>query len=289
MKITKAVIPVAGLATRFLPTTKALPKEILPIGGFPVIHWVVKELAEAGIKKILFITNNRSQIIERYFAADPWLEDELVRQGKREYLRSLDRLLDQCRFYYAHQTRPAGIADALLIAEEFVSDEPFFCHMGDSFFCDSRICRKMIHSHETHGASCSVAVKEMNVDLVLKKAHVILEKEIENELYKFSQFIEKPIVQELAENLGVIGRFIFSPHIFKIIQSKAHGNELVHERDFSKLINALLQEGPGLAIKAKHETPFYDAGDLMEYSYAQVKFIMNENTDFAVTLRKMLA
>lgn len=289
MKITKAVIPVAGLATRFLPATKALPKEILPISGFPVIHWVVKELAEAGITKILFITNNRSQIIERYFSADPWLEDELARQGKRDYLRSLDQLLNQCRFYYAHQTRPAGIADALLTAEDFVNDEPFYCHMGDSFFCDCRISRKMIHSHETHEAACSVAVKEMDAELVVKKAHVILAEAIDEELHKFSRFIEKPTAQELTENLSVIGRFIFSPHIFKIIQSKIRDNELTHERDFGKLINGLLQEGPGLAVKAKHDAPFYDAGDLLEYSYSQVKFIMNENTDFAIALRKMLA
>lgn len=272
MAITRAIIPLAGLATRFLPITKSIPKEILPIGQFPVIHWVVRELIDAGIKQILFITSNRDHVIERYFSHDPWLEGELAKRNKSELLHEIDFLLDRCTFFYAHQTKPAGIADAIYLGKDFVYDESFFCHMGDSFFRDGRVCKKMIENHEKHNASCTITMRETEKSLVTVQAHVITEKHLGNDVFTFSQYIEKPDFSELTSNLGVIGRYIFQPYVFEIIHSLVQNKALVHERDFSKLMNNLLERAPGIAIKSSNEMEFYNAGDLEDYSRAFIKF-----------------
>jgi len=272
MGIIKAIVPLAGLATRFLPITKSIPKEILPIGPFPVIHWVVRELIDAGVKQILFITNNRDHVIERYFSKDPWLADELAMKKKGELLDEIDSLLDQCSFFYMHQTKPAGIADAIYLGKDFVHNEAFFCHMGDSFFCNGQVCKKMIENHEKHNASSTIAMRELEKSLIMEHSHAVTEKDLGNEIFTFSRFIEKPGSRELTSNLGVIGRFTFEPYIFEIIDSLMHKKELVDERDFSKLMNRLLERAPGIAIKSSSKMEFYNAGDLGDYSKAFIEF-----------------
>ena len=289
MKVKKAVIPLAGLATRFLPVTKSIPKEILPIGGFPVIHWVVKELVDAGIEQILLITNTRSLVFERYFSSEPWLEQELTRLGKQKNIADVERLLSNCEFFYAHQTRPEGIGEAILTAEGFVGSESFYCHMGDSFFSNSVLSKKMLETHEGHQASCTIGTRKLGIQSIMAKAHAVVESTSDPLINKLVEYREKPAEDELTGELSSIGRFVFSSKIFQIIRTKKANNELNHQRDFGKLLNALLDSGTGYAVEAAQEHSFYDAGDLNEYYKTLVRFLIENDDKFVSTLENLLS
>lgn len=280
MDVSKAVIPVAGLATRFLPVSKTLPKEILPIGEFPVIHWVVKELVEAGIKQILFITNNRGSVIERYFSSDPWLEDMLIQKGQESYLHGINELISQCSFFYTHQTKPQGIGQAILLAEDFVGNEPFFCHMGDSFFCNSKLGKAMIEHHKKYNSVCTLGVREMSEYALMQKACSVVKDKLEPNVFLLQQVIEKPLKSELKSKLASIGRFVFTPDIFNIIKIRIDNNNLTKQRDFGELMNMLLERGKGLVVKSDSEDILYDAGDLREYYRTLIKYLLVEKKEW---------
>ncbi len=276
MKITKAVIPVAGLATRFLPVTKSIPKEILPVGGLPIIHWVAKELIDAGVNKILFITNNRNRVIEQYFAHDPWLENTLTQYEKQHLLKEIDEVINKCNFFYTHQTKPQGIGDAILLAEDFVGEEPFFCHMGDSFFHREQICKKMAELHEKHNASCTIALKALPKERVMQKAHAITKEEVEKGVFSIQKIIAKPKEHELSGNFATIERFIFIPEIFEILRTLKQQDAITYKNHFGKMINGLFPFGPGLGLEVSPDTPFYDAADLKSYYKTLIQFLENE-------------
>ncbi|WWY82157.1 UTP--glucose-1-phosphate uridylyltransferase GalU [Pediococcus pentosaceus] len=226
-KVRKAIIPAAGLGTRFLPVTKASPKEMLPIVDKPTIQYIVEEARRSGIEDILIITGKGKRAIEDHFDAVPELEENLKAKGKKEMLKMVEETTG-LNMYFKRQSHPRGLGDAVLTAKSFVGNEPFVVMLGDDLMEDKvPLTKQLVDSFEETGAS-TLAVLPVPHEEVSKYGVIDPSEEVEKDLYNVSKFVEKPAVDEAPSNLAIIGRYVLTPEIFNILEKQGlgEGNEV---------------------------------------------------------------
>ncbi len=220
--IRKAVIPAAGLGTRFLPATKSQPKEMLPIVDKPSIQYVVEEAVRAGLTDILIITGRGKRAIEDHFDRNFELEYYLEQKGKTDLLKEVQSSSELGDIHYIRQRDPLGLGNAVSVAREHVGDEPFAVLLGDDIMVDSSaLLRSMIDVHDRYGRSV-LALKEVTPSEI--SAYGCVETEVVGEdLVRVQSIVEKPTPEEAPSNLAVIGRYILTPEIFDAIDRTEPG------------------------------------------------------------------
>ncbi|MBE6688688.1 MAG: UTP--glucose-1-phosphate uridylyltransferase GalU [Ruminococcaceae bacterium] len=226
-KITKAVIPAAGLGTRMLPAAAGVPKEIMPIVDKPSIQYLVEEAVAAGITDILIITNRGKEAIENYFDYSVEYESKLKSSGKLEMLEKQRTVADLANIYFIRQKEPKGLGHAVLRAKSFVGDEPFMVLYGDDVI-DAPVSttKKMVDIYDKYGMSV-VGVQSVTDEQIVKYCSLKVDK-CEDRIYKVSDMIEKPPIEKKFSNLSILGRALLTPDIFEILENTAPGagNEL---------------------------------------------------------------
>lgn len=223
MKITKAVIPAAGLGTRVLPASKAIPKEMLPIVDKPAIQYIVEEAVKSGITDILIITNRGKGVIEDHFDHNIELETLLQKKGgKEELLDSMNEVCNLANVYFIRQKETRGLGDAVLRARGFIGDEPFAVLYGDDvIFGETPALSELCEAYEKHGKSV-VGIKEVSDEQVMKYCSLKVE-DIGEKQYAVSDMIEKPKPSEKFSNYAILGRCILESEIFDILEKTPLG------------------------------------------------------------------
>ena len=273
-KIKKAVIPAAGYGTRFLPATKATPKEMLPIVDKPTIQYIVEEALESGIEEILIISGHAKRAIEDHFDSAPNLERELEEKGKEDLLAIVRETAD-INVHYIRQKKMRGLGDAILCAKSFMAGEPFAVLLGDDVvYADATkgqqpALRQLIDIYDAYGGSvlgCQQVVPEK-----VSSYGIVAGKEIAgSKLLKVSDMIEKPELSEAPSNIAVLGRYIISPTIFELLEHTAPGKGgEVQLTDALKQL-ALVEPVWAYCFEGKR----YDVGDKLGFLKATVEFAL---------------
>lgn len=222
MTVRKAVIPAAGLGTRFLPATKALAKEMLPIIDKPTIQYIVEEAKKSGIEDILIVTGKGKRPIEDHFDSVPELEQNLKEKGKHDLLRLVEQTTD-INIYFIRQSHPRGLGDAILTAKDFVGNEPFVVMLGDDIMQDKiPLTQQLMQRYEQTHAS-TLAVMKVPHDEVNKYGVIDPGAQSKLGLYDVKQFVEKPDVEKAPSDLTIIGRYLLTPEIFDMLETQEPG------------------------------------------------------------------
>ena len=223
-KITKAIIPAAGLGTRMLPISHAVPKEMLPIVDLPAIYYLVEEAAKSGITDILIITNRDKDAMESFFDLSIEYEKALTAKGKTEEVQNLRRIADMANVYFLRQKETKGLGHAVGRARSFVGDEPFLVLYGDDvIFSKVPVCRQLMDVYEKYGKSV-VGVKPVKPELLTKYCSLKVDAiEGENSVTYCTDMIEKPKPGEEFSNLSILGRVLLTPEVFDIIDGLEPG------------------------------------------------------------------
>ncbi|MCX4367608.1 MAG: UTP--glucose-1-phosphate uridylyltransferase GalU [Clostridia bacterium] len=272
MKITKAVIPAAGFGTRFLPATKAMPKEMLPIIDTPTLQYIVKEAVDSGITDILIIIGKNKKCIEDHFDRSVELEDLLVKGGKSRELKMVRDIADMAHIYYVRQKEMNGSGNAILEAEAFVGNEPFAVMFGDDLiYNESKPCLKqLIDAYETTGKSI-VGVQEVPREEAPKYG-IIVPGRTKGRYTEMNGIVEKPSIDELPSTYAGLGRYILKPEIFDIIKrSKPHANGEVYITD--AILETIDIDG---VYAYDFEGRRYDIGDKEGYLEATVEYALRD-------------
>lgn len=217
MKIKKAIIPAAGLGTRVLPASKAMPKEMLPIVDKPAIQYIVEEAVKAGITDILIITNRGKGIIEDHFDHSVELEETLKKRGRTDTLKELEHLANLANIYYIRQKETRGLGDAVLRAKEFVGDEPFAVLYGDDVIVgEVPAIGELCEAYENYGKSV-VGIKEVSDELIVKYSSMKTAP-LGDKTFTITDMIEKPSLETKFSNYSILGRCVLSSKIFEILE-----------------------------------------------------------------------
>jgi UTP--glucose-1-phosphate uridylyltransferase len=272
-RIKKAVIPAAGLGTRFLPATKSMPKEMLPIIDKPVIHYVVEEAVASGIEDIIIITGRGKRAIEDYFDESPELEMHLAKSNKKELLETVRDISSLVDIHYIRQKEPRGLGDAILRAERHIGDEPFAVLLGDDIIKNKTPCILQLMEIFERFESPVMAVEELPAEKVCNYG-IINGNKVEDGLYLLSDIIEKPRIEDAPTNLGTIGRYVLTPEIFDCIKKTPEG--FGGEIQLTDSIKILMQNQRFYAHLIVGRR--YDTGDKSGYLRAIIDSAM-ENED----------
>ncbi|MEX2461035.1 MAG: UTP--glucose-1-phosphate uridylyltransferase GalU [Paenibacillaceae bacterium] len=221
MKIRKAIIPAAGLGTRFLPATKAMPKEMLPIVDKPTIQYIVEEAIESGIEDIIIVTGKGKRAIEDHFDSSFELEQNLLGKKKFELLNEVQKS-SKVDIHYIRQKEPRGLGHAIWCARKFIGDEPFAVLLGDDIVrADVPCLQQMMEQYERHDASI-IGVQHVSDDEVSRYG-IVDGFELEQRLYSINSLVEKPKKAEAPSNLAIVGRYILTPRVFEILSNQKPG------------------------------------------------------------------
>ena len=269
-KVTKAVIPAAGLGTRFLPATKACPKEMLPIVDKPTIQYIIEEALASGIKDILIITGHNKRSIEDHFDYNPELELNLREHGKDELL-ALVKEIGDINLHYIRQKEPNGLGHAILCANSFVGDEPFAVLLGDDVvYNEEKPClQQLLDVYDATGASV-LGCQTVPQEKVSSYGIVASEATKDARIFKVNDMVEKPAVEEAPSRLAVLGRYVITPEIFAILEQTAPGR------------GGEIQLTDALKVLAKEQAMYaydfvgrrYDVGDKQGYLEATVEYAL---------------
>ncbi len=265
-QITKAVIPAAGLGTRFLPVTKASPKEMLPLVDKPLIQYVVEEAVASGIRQIIIITGRGKRAIEDHFDISFELEEILKQTGKKRLLPELRNISEMADFCYIRQSQPQGLGHALLCAKHVIGDEPFAVMLGDDIIDHPKpALKQMVEIYENHHAPI-IGIQQVEKSEVHQ--YGILDASVTKEgLYKIKTLVEKPAVADAPSDLAVIGRYILTPEIFELLEKTPPGkNNEIQLTDALKEL-AKIKSMYGYRIEGSR----YDAGDKLGFLQATVE------------------
>ncbi len=273
-KITKAVIPAAGFGTRFLPVTKAVCKEMLPIVDKPTLQYIVEEAVASGIQDILVITGRNKKILEDFFDYTPELDALLEQEGKREFLEISRKMEKMVNMYYVRQKHPCGFANAVMYAQAFTGDEPFAILLGDDIIYTENGVRpgigQLMDSYYETGKP-SVAV--MNVaDADIPKYANIRGKQVGDHLVDIDLIVEKPAVKDKFSNDAVIGRYVVEKDIYEIITRTPPSPK--GEVYFTDALQDLAKQNR--LIGCRFEGKRYDAGNKLEFLQANVEFALRD-------------
>lgn len=218
MKIRKAVIPAAGLGTRFLPATKALPKEMLPIVDKPTIQYIVEEAVASGIEDILIISGRGKRAIEDHFDKSYELEEILAKSGKNDVLENVKNISALANIYYIRQKEPNGLGDAIYCARRFIADEPFAVLLGDDLIQSETPCLKQLMDIYSDLNAPIIAVKNVPFEDVSKYGIVSPKAIISNNIIQIDSLVEKPNINKCHSNVAIMGRYILTPNILEILE-----------------------------------------------------------------------
>ena len=265
MGIRKAVIPAAGLGTRFLPATKAQPKEMLPIVDKPVIQYIVEEAAASGIEQVVIITGQSKRAIEDHFDRSFELEYRLAETGKNKQLEEIKHITELVDFVYVRQPQPLGNGHAVLLAKDVIGDEPFAVLWGDDIVVAEPPClRQMIDIYDRFGRSVLAAMRVPERDYP-KYGMIKTSAQAEDRIYRVEGLIEKPTIEESPSNLAQVKACILTPEIFRFLeQTPARRGEIY----LADAIDRLLQHEVVYAYEFLGRR--YDAGNVLEYLRANV-------------------
>ncbi len=283
MKITKAVIPCGGMGTRFLPITKAVPKEILPIVDTPVLSYIVDEAIDSGITDILIVINEQKEMIRRYFTPSYELEDKLLAAGKTEYLDVLRRIYSRANIVFTYQPKPLGSGDAVLQAEKFTGNDPFALAWGDDLIVNDTdpVIGQLTRAYEKYGCSI-LGVQRLDTDDIVKYG-VAKISEDDGRGHKCEAIIEKPSLDALPSRLTSLGRYVIDSNIYDAIRSTPNGKG--NELQFTDALNALCGKSGVWAYE--FEGKRYDMGDKLGAVKATVEFALR-NREFGEPFRAYL-
>lgn len=266
--INKCLFPAAGYGTRFLPATKAMPKEMLPVGTKPLIQYGVEEAMNAGIHNMAFVTGRGKRALEDHFDISYELEHQIQGSSKEKLLADIRNIIDICSFSYTRQNEMKGLGHAILTGYPLIGNEPFAVVLADDlcYHETQGVLAQMVELYEQHQCSI-VAVMEVSPDEV-DKYGVIAGDEIEPGLIRVRNMVEKPKKEVAPSNLAVIGRYILTPGIFEILRSTEPGFN--GEIQLTDAIRAQAQSGKVLAYRFKGER--YDCGSVDGFVEATIKF-----------------
>jgi UTP--glucose-1-phosphate uridylyltransferase len=275
MKVRKAIIPAAGLGTRFLPATKAQPKEMLPIVDTPTIQYIVEEAIASGIESIIIVTGKNKRTIEDHFDKSIELETLLQKKGKTDLLKMVQRISNMVDIHYIRQKEPLGLGHAILCAQHFIEDEPFAVLLGDDIIVSDPPCLSQLMKVYEQTESPVVGVQPVPWKDVHKYGIISTDFDLladsSNRILPIKDLIEKPGQDEAPSNLAIIGRYILQPEIFKILEqaSPGKGGE-IQLTDALKILNRTNQMF-AIPIDGKR----YDVGDKLGYIQATIEFALN--------------
>ncbi|MDR3157240.1 MAG: UTP--glucose-1-phosphate uridylyltransferase GalU [Lactobacillales bacterium] len=222
MKVRKAVIPAAGFGTRFLPVTKAMAKEMLPIVDKPTVQFIVEEALASGIEEVLVITGKGKRSIEDHFDSNFELEECLRKKGKNELLQLVEETT-KINLHFVRQSHPLGLGDAVLQARAFVGDEPFVVMLGDDLMTDTTPLTKQLMDNYQKTHASTIAVMKVPRNEVSSYGVIKPDGKVDDRLYNVASFVEKPKPEDAPSDLAIIGRYLLTPEIFKVLQHQKPG------------------------------------------------------------------
>ncbi len=264
----KAVIPAAGLGTRFLPATKAQPKEMLPVYDKPTIQYVIEESVNSGVDDILIVTGKGKRSIEDHFDRSFELEHHLKTKGKEDFLKEIEYISELADIHFIRQKKQKGLGDAIYCAKKHVGDDPFVVMLGDTITKDTVPCTKqLIDIYEKYGKSV-IALEEVP-DEKVERYGIIGGEEIEPDIYKIDKLVEKPPLRVAPSNLAIMGRYVLTPDIFDCIENvePGYGGEIQLTDALSKL-----DEIYGQVFKGQS----YDIGNRIDWLKTSLKFALED-------------
>ena len=272
-KIRKAVIPAAGFGTRFLPATKATPKEMLPIVDKPTIQYIVEEAVASGIEDILIISGHAKRAIEDHFDSAPTLEAELKAKGKTDLLKLVQET-SEINVHYIRQKHMRGLGDAILCAKAFIDNEPFAVLLGDDIVYNPEMpALKQLMDMYTQTGATILGCQQVPKEKVSSYGIVAGEQTINEQLMKVNDMIEKPSIDEAPSRMAVLGRYIITPDVFEVLQNTKPGK------------GGEVQLTDALKVMAKRESVYaynftgkrYDVGDKLGFLKATVEFALRRD------------
>ncbi|HMC66993.1 MAG TPA: UTP--glucose-1-phosphate uridylyltransferase [Gemmataceae bacterium] len=270
-----AVVPVAGHGTRMLPSTKSQPKEMLPVGRKPVVQYIVEELAQSGIRRLLFITGPGKASIENHFDINPELIAYLRESGKEELLEELDFERQRLQYFYTRQREQLGLGHAVLCARPFVGDQAFVVALGDSIIgvnAQSRIVQRMTAEFERASADAVIAFEEVPREQVVHYGIAGI-REQNGDTFELADVVEKPAVADAPSNLAVAARYVFRPVIFDWLTRTEPGKN--GEIQLTDAVRALIQNGGKvIGMRLPPGEQRYDIGTFESYFQAFCEFAL---------------
>ena len=286
--VRKAVVPAAGLGTRFLPATKATPKEMLPVVDKPAIQYVVEEAVAAGLDDLLFITGRSKRPLEDHFDRNLELEEALERKGDDERLELVTEPTELARIHYVRQGDPLGLGHAVLVAENHVGNEPFAVLLGDDLI-DPRdpILPRMMQIREAHGGSV-ICLMEVPAESISLYGCAAVETTNESDLVRVTDLVEKPESSQAPSSYAVIGRYLLDPAVFEVLRNTAPGRGGEIQLTDALRVLASMPEGEGGGVRGViFDGRRYDTGDRLSYLQANI-MLAAEREDLGPDLRRWL-
>ncbi len=275
LKVRKGVITVAGLGTRFLPATRAMPKEMLPVLDKPVVQYIVEEMVESGIEEIIFVTSSQKRAIEDHFDRDVDFEEYLKSKGKYDLIKPLVDLLKKVKFFYTRQSEPLGNGHALLCAKEFLGDEPFAFSDGDSII-DSKVpvVKQLIDAFNQKQAPIIGVQKIEDKEAMTKYGNVYGKEGKEKNVYRVERFVEKPSVDKVSPSGLIVGgmRYILTKDIWSMLEKQGAGKG--GEIWLADAANALATKKPFFAYV--YEGKYFDTGNKLALLETAIHFAKKE-------------
>ncbi len=269
MNVRKAIIPAAGLGTRFLPATKAQPKEMLPIVDKPTIQYIIEEAVEAGIQDIIVVTGRNKRSIEDHFDRSIELELELEKSNKQEMLDMVRDISEMANIHYIRQKEPRGLGHAILAAQHFIGDEPFAVLLGDDVVVSKQPCLgqmlDIFREYQTSILGVQTVAHE-----VVDKYGIIAGKQVDDRVYKVNDMVEKPSLEEAPSNVAVLGRYIITPEIFRFLETQDAGKG--GEIQLTDALRRLAKEQAMYAYDFKGRR--YDVGSKTGFIQANIEFAL---------------
>ena len=270
MKIKKAIFPVGGLGTRFLPATKSMPKEMLPIVDKPLIQYAVEEAADAGIEQFIFVTSRGKSSIENHFDHSFELENNLLAKGKRDTLASTQEMLKIPGSYaYVRQQEPAGLGHAIWCARHLIQNEPFAVILADDLIFGQSTTKEMIKNYVSGNM---VAIMEVDKKKVSSYGIVKID-DNDKELVQINQMVEKPSIENAPSNLAIVGRYILDDKIFEVLEKQERGSS--HEIQLTDAISSQISEMPCFGYKIQDER--FDCGSKLGFLQANISYALNRD------------
>ncbi|MGH3094694.1 MAG: UTP--glucose-1-phosphate uridylyltransferase [Streptosporangiales bacterium] len=291
-QVRKAVVPAAGLGTRFLPATKVTPKEMLPVVDKPAIQYVVEEAAGAGLTDVLMVTGRGKSALEDHFDRNPELEEALSAKGDKGRLGEVTQPNDLARIHYVRQGEPRGLGHAVLCAADHVGDEPFAVLLGDDLI-DPRdpLLAPMLEVQRRHGG-CVIALMEVEPDQVSLYGCAAARPTDAADVVAVTDLVEKPPADEAPSRLALIGRYVLAPAVFDVLRETApgRGGEIQLTDALRAIATGEVDGGPvhGVLFRGRR----YDTGDKLEYLTATVRLACERDDlgpAFSAWLREYVA
>jgi UTP--glucose-1-phosphate uridylyltransferase len=293
-KVRKAIIPAAGFGTRFLPATKAQPKEMLPIVDKPIIQYVVEDAVSAGIEDIIIVTGWHKRSIEDHFDYPYELEKRLEQSGKNDEIEKIRDIANLANFYYVRQKGPQGNLTPIWNARELIDDEPFLVLWGDDFIeATPTRSQQLIQAYEQYGGHVIVSSLRKSAPEDYKRYGYAGGKEVEPGILKINEIVEKPGPGKIDSDYAVVSGYLFQPSFFEAaeeVMKRATRDGLTRELNYIDAINVLLEQNKACYALEIKDGKFYDCGNKLEYLKAVVEFGLRHDDlrkDFAKYLSKL--